>query len=138
MPRTITYPIASNASSPKAFHTLAYFISVSLIVFPDRALSFKGFTPYYTQSVGAKNSFVFKTSRPARIIRVVFSSIFDLCALASGPPTRIDFSSSFAPSPSPCSTLPQICSSRYPPPSLSYLVHRSRYIVFPQRNCKHE
>jgi len=32
-PRTITYPMASNASSPKAFHTVAYFISVSLIVF---------------------------------------------------------------------------------------------------------
>src|SRR5713226_7928729 len=53
IPRTITYPMVSNASSPKAFHTLAYFISVSLIVFPDRALLFKGFTLYYTQSVAA-------------------------------------------------------------------------------------
>src|SRR5258707_13031317 len=42
----LTYPMASNS--------LAYFISVSLIVFPDRALSFKGFTPYYTQGVGTK------------------------------------------------------------------------------------
>ncbi len=64
----LTYPMASNS--------LAYFISVSLIVFPDRALSFKGFTPYYTQSVGTKNSYVFKTSRRSRIVRVVFSSIF--------------------------------------------------------------
>ncbi len=83
IPRTITDPMASNASSPKAFHTLAYFISVSLIVFPDCALSFKNFTSYYTQSVGTKNSYVFKTSRRARNIRVVFSFIFDLCAVAS-------------------------------------------------------
>src|SRR5258707_14787460 len=43
IPRTITYPMVSNASSPKAFHALAYFISVSLIVFPDRTLLFKDF-----------------------------------------------------------------------------------------------
>jgi hypothetical protein len=101
------------------FPYLAYFISVTLIVFPDRALSFKGFTPYYTQSVGTKNSYILKTSRRPRIIRGVFSSIFDLCAIASlllesSSPSRIDFSSSSSsPSPSPCSTLPQIHSSRY-------------------------
>jgi hypothetical protein len=31
-PRTITYPMASSASSPKAFRALAYFISVPFIV----------------------------------------------------------------------------------------------------------
>ena len=54
IPRTITYSMASNVSSPKGFHILTYFISVSLIVFPDCALLFEGFTPYYTQSVGKR------------------------------------------------------------------------------------
>ncbi len=34
-----SYPMASNASSPKALHTLAFFISISLIVLPDCAHS---------------------------------------------------------------------------------------------------
>src|SRR5258707_5977457 len=39
----------TSSHSSKAFRTLAYFCSTSLIVFPDCALSFKGFTPYNTQ-----------------------------------------------------------------------------------------
>ncbi len=81
IPRTITYFMASNVSSPKGFHILTYFISVSLIVFPDRALLFEGFTPYYTQSVGIKNSSVFKQSRRARIISLCSHSI-STCVLS--------------------------------------------------------
>ena len=46
MPRKTTYSVTSNASSPKSFCTLACFISVSLIVLQDRAVTFK--EPRYT------------------------------------------------------------------------------------------
>ncbi len=64
---------------PKGSIPLAYFISGSLIVLLDRALMLKDCTSYYTQSVGTKDSPVFKQSRRLQIISVVFASFRLVC-----------------------------------------------------------
>ena len=78
---TITYPVVSNATSPKALpgHTLTYFISDSLIVHPVCAPVLKDFTSYYTQSVGTKDCSVFKQPRLRIIQCCVFSSSRIVC-----------------------------------------------------------
>ena len=76
---TITYPVVSNVTSPKARilnFRLSYCLT-SLCSDTQRLYS----KLYFTCST--KVSCVFKLSHRPRVIRVVFSSILDLCAIAS-------------------------------------------------------
>ena len=103
---TITYPVVSNATRPKAFHTLAYFISDFPIVLQVCAPILKGYIRYYTLLVVQRYPSVFKLSRRPRIISVVFPS-FSTCVPSPQALTLLRFTSS-----SPSSTPSRIRSSR--------------------------